>query len=46
MANYGLIASFSRALIEGLKHDMSDTAFDTALAASIDEIYRTSTAKA
>ncbi len=46
MANHGLIASFSRALIEGLKHDMSDTAFEAALAASIDEIYRASTAKA
>ena len=45
MASRGLIASFSRALIEGLKHDMSDTAFDAALAASIDEIYRVSTAK-
>ena len=45
MANHGLIASFSRALIEGLKHDMSDIAFEAALAASIDEIYRASTAK-
>jgi fructose-bisphosphate aldolase class I len=44
-ANHGLIASFSRALTEGLKHSMSDAEFDAALAASIDEIYRASTVK-
>ncbi|MEA2742758.1 MAG: hypothetical protein QOG25_1129 [Acetobacteraceae bacterium] len=31
-ANHGMIASFSRALIEGLQHSMSDTDFDFALA--------------
>jgi fructose-bisphosphate aldolase class I len=29
-ANHGMIASFSRALTEGLQHSMSDTAFDAA----------------
>jgi fructose-bisphosphate aldolase class I len=44
-ANHGMIASFSRALVEGLTHSMSDAEFDTALAESIDEIYRASTVK-
>ncbi len=44
-ANHGMVASFSRALTEGLKHSMSDAAFNTALAISIDEIYRASTVK-
>jgi fructose-bisphosphate aldolase class I len=44
-ANHGIIASFSRALTEGLTHSMSDAAFDAALAESIDEIYRASTEK-
>jgi len=44
-ANHGMIASFSRALIEDLKHSMSDQEFDAALAKSIDEIYRASTVK-
>jgi fructose-bisphosphate aldolase, class I len=44
-ANHGMIASFSRALTEGLTHSMSDAEFNTALAASIDEIYRASTVK-
>jgi fructose-bisphosphate aldolase class I len=44
-ANHGMIASFSRALTEGLTHQMSDAAFDAALAESIDEIYRASTVK-
>jgi fructose-bisphosphate aldolase class I len=43
--NHGMIASFSRALTEDLKHSMSDAAFDAALAKSIDEIYRASTEK-
>ncbi|WP_442677952.1 fructose bisphosphate aldolase [Sphingomonas sp. ASY06-1R] len=43
--NHGMIASFSRALIADLKHDMSDQAFDDALAAAIDEIYQASTIK-
>ena len=44
-ANHGMIASFSRALAEDLRHSMSDAAFDAALAKSIDEIYRASTVK-
>jgi fructose-bisphosphate aldolase, class I len=43
--NHGMIASFSRALVEGLRVSMSDGEFDAALAASIDEIYRASTVK-
>jgi fructose-bisphosphate aldolase, class I len=43
--NHGLIASFSRALVEGLTHSMSDAEFNAALAASIDEIYQASTVK-
>ena len=45
-ANHGMIASFSRALAEDLKHSMSDAEFDAALAKAIDEIYRASTIKA
>jgi fructose-bisphosphate aldolase class I len=44
-ANHGMIASFSRALVEDLKASMSDAEFQAALARSIDEIYRASTAK-
>ncbi|HTZ72043.1 MAG TPA: fructose bisphosphate aldolase [Acetobacteraceae bacterium] len=44
-ANHGLIASFSRALVDGLKQSMSDSEFDAALGAAIDEIYRASTVK-
>jgi fructose-bisphosphate aldolase class I len=44
-ADHGMIASFSRALTEGLTRSMSDAEFDGALAASIDEIYRSSTVK-
>lgn len=43
--NHGMIASFSRALTEGLTGPMSDAQFNAALDASIDEIYRASTAK-
>ena len=43
--NHGMIASFSRALVEDLKQSMSDAEFDAALAASIDQIYRASTEK-
>ncbi len=42
---HGMIASFSRALVEDLKRSMSDDEFNKALAASIDEIYRASTVK-
>jgi fructose-bisphosphate aldolase class I len=41
-ANHGVIASFSRALTEGLKHGMSDAEFDAALGASIEEIFQAS----
>jgi fructose-bisphosphate aldolase class I len=44
-ANHGMIASFSRALTEGLQVSMSDAAFNTALGAAIDEIYQASTRK-
>ena len=44
-ANHGMIASFSRALAEDLRHSMSDAVFNAALAQSIDEIYRASTVK-
>ncbi len=44
-ANHGMIASFSRALVEELRHPMSDAEFEAALARSIDEIYRASTVK-
>jgi fructose-bisphosphate aldolase, class I len=44
-ANHGMIASFSRALAQDLRHSMSNAAFDAALAESIDEIYRASTVK-
>jgi fructose-bisphosphate aldolase class I len=40
--NHGLIASFSRALTEGLTAQMSDEEFDAALGVSIEEIYRAS----
>ncbi len=43
--NHGMIASFSRALTEGLTRSMSDSEFDAAQAASIGEIYQASTAK-
>lgn len=44
-ANHGMIASFSRALAEDLKHSMSDAVFNATLAKSIDEIYQASTVK-
>ncbi|MBA3512136.1 fructose bisphosphate aldolase [Sphingomonas sp.] len=43
--NEGMVASFSRALLEGLRHDMSDDEFDRVLGNSIDEIFRASTAR-
>lgn len=43
--NHGMIASFSRALVEGLKVKMSDAEFNATLAAAVDEIYRASTVK-
>ncbi len=44
-ANHRMIASFSRALAEGLEHSMSNADFNSTLAKSIDEIYRASTVK-
>ncbi len=43
--NHGMIASFSRALVDGLDHNMSEAAFDSALGGAIDEIYEASTVK-
>ena len=43
--NHGMIASFSRALAQDLRHSMSDAEFEAALAKSIDEIYRASAVK-
>ena len=44
--NDGVIASFSRALLEGLRHDMSDAEFNATLGRSIDRIYEASVEKA
>jgi fructose-bisphosphate aldolase, class I len=44
--NEGVVASFSRALLEGLRHDMSDEEFNATLARSIDRIYEASVATA
>jgi len=43
--NPGIIASFSRALLEDLRHQMSDAEFDQALGEAIDEIYEASVDK-
>jgi fructose-bisphosphate aldolase, class I len=43
--NHGMIASFSRALAEDLKAQMSDTEFNASLGHSIDEIFEASTVK-
>jgi fructose-bisphosphate aldolase class I len=43
--NQGMVASFSRALLEGLRHDMGDEEFNRTLGASIDQIYEASTEK-
>ena len=42
--NKGVIASFSRALLEDLRSQMSDEEFDAALGGAIDEIYEASVA--
>ena len=44
-ANHGMIASFSRALVQDLRVSMNDAEFEEALAKSIDEISRASTVK-
>jgi fructose-bisphosphate aldolase class I len=43
--NRGMIASFSRALLEDLRHQMSADEFDRALGDAIDEIYSASAEK-
>jgi fructose-bisphosphate aldolase class I len=44
--NRGMIASFSRALLEDLRHGMTDAEFDAALGEAIDAIHSASTKKA
>jgi fructose-bisphosphate aldolase class I len=44
--NRGMIASFSRALLEDLRHGMSAQEFDAALGGAIDDIHCASTQKA
>jgi fructose-bisphosphate aldolase class I len=43
--NPGIIASFSRALLEDLRYQMTDAEFDAALGAAIDAIYQASVVK-
>jgi fructose-bisphosphate aldolase, class I len=43
--NRGVIASFSRALLEDLRFQMSDAEFDAALGSAIDDIHKGSTQK-
>jgi fructose-bisphosphate aldolase class I len=43
--NQGIIGSFSRALLEDLRYQMSDAEFDQALGEAIDEIYDASVDK-
>lgn len=43
--NRGIIASFSRALLNDLRHQMSDDEFNASLGEAIDEIHAASTAK-
>jgi fructose-bisphosphate aldolase class I len=44
--NRGMIASFSRALLQDLRHQMTDEEFDASLGGAIDEIYTASVVKA
>ena len=44
--NKGIIASFSRALLEDLRHGMSEDEFNASLGGAIDEIHAGSTQKA
>jgi len=44
--NHGMIASFSRALLDDLRHQMTEAEFDAALGVAIDQIYQASTVKA
>ena len=41
--NHGLIASFSRALTEDLRHQQTDEEFDRVLDSAVANIYRAST---
>ena len=43
--NKGIIASFSRALLEDLRAQMTDAEFDASLGAAIDDIFKGSTQK-
>jgi fructose-bisphosphate aldolase, class I len=43
--NHGVVASFSRALLEGLRVDQSDAEFDAQLNAAIQSIFEASTVK-
>ena len=43
--NHGMIASFSRALLEELRHGMSEDEFDRALGEAVREIYAASAVK-
>jgi fructose-bisphosphate aldolase, class I len=43
--NRGIIASFSRALLEDLRHQMSDAEFDASLGGAINDIFTASTVK-
>jgi fructose-bisphosphate aldolase class I len=43
--NHGMIASFSRALVNDLKLQMSDAEFNAALSQTVDEIFQASTVK-
>jgi len=43
--NHGMIASFSRALLGGLRVDQDDATFDATLKTAIDQIYAASTQK-
>lgn len=44
--NHGVIASFSRALLEDLRHQMSDAEFNASLGRAIDQIWTASAKKA
>lgn len=44
--NRGMIASFSRALLQDLRHAMTDEEFDASLGSAIDQIHQASTVKA
>lgn len=43
--NRGMIASFSRALLQDLRHPMTDAEFDQSLGGAIDQIQKASTVK-